>query len=166
MKPSNTRLFARAALWLPAALWYTVIFRFSAQTATVSGTLSDRLLYRLLEAGSAAFRVLTADGRYAVVEFLSFYERKAAHMFLYFVLLGLLMLALRPLLTSIPRRNGAAMALCAVLACLDEYHQTMVPGRSSELRDVLVDLAGAACFLLLWWLVRRVWKSYRLDLRS
>lgn len=162
----HTRPLARAALWLPAALWYAVIFRFSAQSASVSGALSDRLLYRLLEAGSAAFRVLTAEGKYAVVEFLSFYERKAAHMFLYFVLLGLLMPALRPLLASIPRRNGTAMVLCTVLASLDEYHQTMVPGRSGELRDVLVDLAGAACFLLLWWLVRRVWKSCRPEPRS
>ena len=31
-------------LWLPAALWYRVIWGFSAQTAAVSGDLSDRLL--------------------------------------------------------------------------------------------------------------------------
>ena len=31
-------------LWLPALLWYRVIWGFSAQTAAVSGDLSDRLL--------------------------------------------------------------------------------------------------------------------------
>ena len=42
-----------------------------------------------------------------------------------------------------------------MLAGLDEYHQTFIPGRSGELRDVCVDLAGAAVAvalgaLLLW----------------
>lgn len=108
-----------------------------------------------------AFRAQTPDGQYAIVEFLSFYERKAAHMFLYFVLIGLLLLALRPLLRSNGRLASAAAGLCAVLAALDEFHQTFVPGRAGMPRDVAVDMAGAACFLLLWWLVRRVWLSYR-----
>lgn len=157
-----TTRFQRAAsprqLWrflLPAG-WYAVIFRFSAQTAAVSGELSDRLLYRLLEAGSAMFHSLTAEGQTAVVEFLSFYERKAAHMFLYFVLLGLVLFALGPWLRSAPRRAAAALAICAVLSALDEFHQTFVPGRSGQVRDVLVDLAGGACFLLVWFLIRCV----------
>ena len=149
-------------LWrclLPAG-WYTVIFRFSAPNATVSGSLSDRLLYRLLHAVSGAFRALTAEGQTAVVEFLSYYERKGAHMFLYFVLMGLLLFALRPWLTSAPKRAAAAIAVCTVLAALDEFHQTFVPGRSGQPSDVLVDLSGAACFLLVWFVVRCVWRVY------
>ena len=150
-------------LWrclLPAG-WYAVIFGFSGQTGAVSGELSDRLLYRLLENWSAMFRSLTEEGRTAVVEFLSYYERKGAHMFLYFVLLGLLLFSLRPWLTSAPKRAAAAMAVCAVLAALDEFHQTFIPGRSGQPSDVLVDLMGAACFVLVWFLVRCVWKACR-----
>lgn len=151
------------SLWrfvLPAG-WYWVICGFSGQTGTVSGELSDRLLYRLLEDGSAMFRSLTEEGRTAVVEFLSYYERKGAHMFLYFVLVGLLLFALWPWLTSAPKRAAAAMAVCAVLAALDEFHQTFIPGRSGQVGDVVVDLMGAACFLLAWFLVRCVWKACR-----
>lgn len=150
-------------LWrclLPAG-WYGVIFHFSAQNATVSGALSDRLLYRLLNAVSGAFRALTAEGQTAVVEFLSYYERKGAHMFLYFVLLGLLLFALRPWIASAPKRAATAMAVCAVLASLDEFHQTFIPGRSGQPSDVLVDLVGAACFLLVWFVVRCVWQTCR-----
>lgn len=43
-------------LWLPAALWYRVIWGFSAQTAAVPGGLSDRLLWRLLAALSPMLR--------------------------------------------------------------------------------------------------------------
>ena len=36
-----------------------------------------------------------------------------------------------------------------MLAGLDEYHQTFIPGRSGEPRDVCVDMAGAALAVLL-----------------
>lgn len=145
-------ILTAAARWLPAAAWYGAIWRFSAQTAAVSGALSDRLLYRLLDGWSEVFRSASEEGREAIVSFLSFYERKAAHMFLYFVLAGLLTLALPK--WDAGRRGAAALGLCAVLAALDEFHQTFVPGRSGQVRDVLVDAAGAACFLLLWAVAR------------
>lgn len=131
---------------LPAA-WYGVIWHFSAQPAAVSGKLSDRLLYRLMLLCSPAFAAAPEGVRTTAVEVLSFFERKAAHMFLYFVLALLVSLSLGFFLRRLSARAGAAAALCAVLAALDEYHQTMVPGRSGEVRDVLVDLTGAAIAL-------------------
>ena len=71
---------------LPAALWYGVIWNFSAQTAAVSGDLSDRLLWRMLAVVSPAFAAADGEVQSASVELLSFFERKAAHMFLYFTL--------------------------------------------------------------------------------
>ena len=142
-------------LWLPALLWYWVIWGFSAQTAAVSGDLSDRLLWRLMALVSPAFAEADAVTQNAAVELLSFFERKAAHMFLYFVLILLLWLALLPLIQGKRHQIPLAAVLCAALAGLDEYHQTFIPGRSGELRDVCVDLAGAAVAvalvtLLLW----------------
>ena len=136
-------------LWLPALLWYRVIWGFSAQTAAVSGDLSDRLLWRLMALVSPAFAGADTATQNAAVELLSFFERKAAHMFLYFVLILLLWLALLPLIRSKRHQIPLAAVLCAVLAGLDEYHQTFIPGRSGELRDVCVDLAGAAVAVLL-----------------
>ena len=57
-------------LWLPAALWYRVIWGFSAQTAAVSGDLSDRLLWRLMTALSPAFAAGDFPARSAAVELL------------------------------------------------------------------------------------------------
>ena len=136
-------------LWLPAALWYWVIWGFSAQSAEVSGDLSDRLLWRLMARLSPAFAGADEHVQSAAVELLSFFERKAAHMFLYFILILLLWLALLPLVRGGKRQVGLAAVLCALLAGLDEYHQTFIPGRSGELRDVCVDLAGAALAVLL-----------------
>lgn len=154
------QLLSRAAAFCPTAAWYFVIWRFSAQPAVVSGALSDRLLYRLLEALSGIFREQSEEGKRAIVLFLSFFERKAAHMFLYFVLTGLLLLALHGLSRGFCLKAGLALGLCGILAAVDEIHQLFVPGRSGELRDVAVDLAGGAIFLLLCWLVRCVRLAY------
>ena len=141
-------------LWIPAILWYRVIWNFSAQPAAISGDLSDRLLWRLLALFSPAFSTGETSVQVAAVELLSFFERKAAHMFLYFVLVLLLWLALVPLVRGLKRQMALSAALCAVLAALDEYHQTMVPGRSGQVRDVLIDLSGAALALALAALIR------------
>ena len=149
----------KCLLWIPALLWYRLIWNFSAQPASISGDLSDRLLWRLLALLSPAFSAGDVSVQNAAVELLSFFERKAAHMFLYFTLILLLWLALAPLLRSKGRQVLTAAALCTVLAALDEYHQAMVPGRSGQVRDVLIDLSGAALALLLvtliHWSIRR-----------
>lgn len=144
---------------LPALAWYRLIWGFSAQTADVSGGLSDRLLWRLLALMSPAFAAADPSTQNDAVELLSFVERKAAHMFLYFVLALLLWLAVSPLFHRKKYQIAAVMALCAALASLDEWHQLSVPGRSGQVRDVLIDLTGAATALalsaLLLWVARR-----------
>lgn len=137
----------RGLRWLPALVWYGIIWRFSAQTATVSGGLSGRLLHQVLEALSPAFAAASPDAQVLAVETLSFFERKCAHMFLYFVLALLVYGAVRLGWTAV--RTAGSLGICAMLAALDELHQTMVPGRSGEVRDVLVDLGGAAIALAL-----------------
>lgn len=146
MKRKKT--FLKYILWLPPVLWYRLIWGLSAQTAAVSGDMSDRLLYRFLLALSPAFAASGEGARLEAVELLSFLERKAAHMFLYFTLALLLLLALSRWMKR-RRAFPAALFLCAMAAALDEYHQTFVPGRSGELRDVLVDLGGASAALAL-----------------
>ena len=146
-------------LWIPALLWYRLIWNFSAQPASISGDLSDRLLWRLLALLSPAFSAGDVSVQNAAVELLSFFERKAAHMFLYFTLILLLWMALVPLLRSKGRQVFVAAVLCTALAALDEYHQTMVPGRSGQVRDVLIDLSGAALALLLVTLIQ--WSIHR-----
>ena len=144
--------------WLPAVLWYRLIWNFSAQTAAVSGDLSDRLLWRILNRTSPAFAAADTLVQDGAVELLSFFERKAAHMFLYFVLVLLLLLALRCLRRRLWTRGGWAAGLCLLLAALDEYHQTLVPGRAGQLRDVVIDMTGALLALgltaLILWLRR------------
>ena len=117
---TNHFSLARFLLWIPPLLWYRIIWGFSAQTASASGKVSDGLLHRILIVLSPAYARSEADIQGAAVEVLSFFERKAAHMFLYFLLVILLLAALAPFVRNILRRSAAAGVFCAVLAALDE----------------------------------------------
>lgn len=132
----------KVLVWAPAALWYGIIWRFSAQPAAVSGNLSDRLLWRLLAALSPAFSSAPQSAQTASVELLSFFERKTAHIFLYFILALLVSFAVGFLCRRFSVKALLTFLVCAIMASLDEYHQTLVPGRSGEIRDVMVDLTG------------------------
>lgn len=139
--------------FIPAGIWYAIIFCSSAQTGHHSSALSDRLACRLLE----LFPPSETD--YAeVMKTVTFCIRKSAHMAAYFILAALLMWAVRECLRSPGHSSAAVVFLCAVLAGLDEFHQTFVPGRSGQFRDILIDLVGTGGFLLLWLLIHCVEK--------
>ncbi len=77
----------------------------------------------------------------------------AAHFSEYAVLALLLWQALRHTERFSPRATPLAFVLAALYAISDEWHQLYVPGRYSDGRDVLVDVAGALAAL---WLARKV----------
>ena len=41
-----------------------------------------------------------------------------------------------------------------LIGCLDEWHQSMIPGRTSTRTDVLIDTCGALLFNLIFWSFR------------
>jgi VanZ family protein len=82
--------------------------------------------------------------------------RKCAHVGEYAVLALLLWRALvKPILPGAQRwqwsRAGLVVALVALYAASDEFHQAFVPSREASIRDVLLDtLGGALAMLGLW----------------
>jgi VanZ family protein len=74
--------------------------------------------------------------------------RKIAHLCEYALLCFLWW---RPLTTRTGPKKAVVLALviCVVYAISDEYHQSFVPGRSSEPSDVGIDSAGAFLAALL-----------------
>ena len=53
---------------------------------------------------------------------------------------------------------AAALGLTALYALSDEIHQLFVPGRSFELRDLALDITGAAVGLAGYSLIRLFWQ--------
>lgn len=119
-------------------LWLCFIYGRSAKPADLSNVESVAVFEQLLK----LFPFLTHN-----------FVRKLAHFTEFFILGGLLRLDWRLL-----GRGPAALplGLSLLFAAGDELLQTRIPGRSGELRDVLLDLSGAAAAILLCSLLSRV----------
>ena len=118
-------------------IWMLVIFWFSAQVADDSQEMSDFFVHLL----DAVFS-LDIMRNEIIRDMTSFLVRKAAHMSEYAVLAILFGLTIReykkePWLLL-------ALAATAAYAATYEFHQLFVPGRSGQLKDVLIDTAGGA----------------------
>ena len=136
----------RCSAWLPVLLWMILIFSFSAMPDEASGAQSSAVMEAVIVLAQAALGEEAASALAAGS--LEFLIRKTAHFVLYLVLAVLCCRALR--------REGAghagrwALLLAAAYAATDEFHQRFVPGRSGEVRDVLIDTAGALTGLMLF----------------
>lgn len=147
----------RAALWLAIALWCGFIFFMSSRTGEQSGGMSGRLSEHVAHAihsvllgggGTAPHADFTASIHTVI--------RKCAHFFEYAVLGALMYIALsRHLRPAMPARI-CALALSTAYAASDEFHQLFVPGRGGQMRDVLIDAAGALTGIIIVWLIARI----------
>lgn len=134
--------------WLWPVLWMILIFTLSHQPAGVSGGISSEIVRQVFE----------AIVRFVPVEFETLHTlfRKSAHFFAYLVLALLFVRALLKNGIAFWRSMLWAFALSVLYAASDEFHQLFIPGRSGEVRDVLIDSAGAATGLLGHWLFAKM----------
>lgn len=139
--------------WAAVILWMALIFYLSHQPATESNELST---------GIVEIIVKTVDKFAPNVNFdISIFHhlvRKNAHFIAYFILGVVTFNALR--------RSGVrgypsvviALGICVLYAISDEVHQLFIPGRSGEVRDVLIDSAGASVGIGVYMVIKMVRK--------
>ncbi len=128
-----------------------VIFSFSAKTAVESSKSSNVIVDVLMDEHLIGG---VAKDPEKVRELLSFLVRKSAHMAEFAVLAMLALFWLSSFPMTYRRRCILAVLISACYAATDEFHQLFVPGRSGEVRDVLVDTAGAVIGILFLSLLR------------
>ena len=111
------------------AMWMVLIFLLSHQDSTVSSGQSGAILQTIQD----TFHIQVPE----------VFIRKNAHFFLYCIL-GCLVYSAMRLHQWRPRTAAIVSSIVVVLyAISDEIHQLFVPGRSGEMRDVLIDsIAG------------------------
>lgn len=132
---------------LAPVFWMAVIFTLSHQPAAVSSGQSGVIVGHLQQAMPGVSTTI-----------LTFLVRKSAHIIAYFILGILIYRALRITIRRWRTRTVASFALlsCSLYAVTDEIHQLFVPGRSGELRDVMIDSIAALVGVgLCVWLMRR-----------
>lgn len=130
----------RTFLTLASLLWMRLIFGFSADTAEESAGLSAVVCRALAGAFVKGFSALSPKEQERIIESLQFFVRKGAHMTEYAVLGVLLALTLASY--GLKRAWRGAFFAGTFYAALDELHQRFVPGRSGEVKDVLIDALG------------------------
>jgi VanZ family protein len=142
--------------WAAAILWLIVISIES--TAMLSSNNTSRILYPLLHylfgVGMERF------------EHLHFYIRKGGHVVGYAILSILLFRAWRATLPAMSNTKWtlrwAMIALLgtALVASLDEWHQSFIPSRTGRWEDVVLDTcAGLAAQILIFLWVKNVSKA-------
>lgn len=138
------RMILKPLSFIPAILVMAMIFHFSSQEGTDSGTLSYkvstaivRVADKALDKGWSEAQIADRAERYHV------YVRKLAHFTEYFILavsvaFPLYVYGMRGIWLVL-----FAGAFCVGFACLDEYHQSFVAGRVASRKDVFIDSCGA-----------------------
>lgn len=95
------------------------------------------------------YETLSEAQQQAAAVNLDFWVRKTAHGIEYCALGILLFLAAGLLIKNQKKRWAAAFCTGAAFAVLDEFHQYFVPGRSCELRDMIIDASGITVGIIL-----------------
>lgn len=132
--PKAKRQAGTILLWIAALGWAAILFFFSGQNANDSGRLSMWVTQQVMR----IFPNLPLP-----LDDLHFFVRKTAH-FCIFGLEGFLLgLAMMKSLSEKWLGGVLAVLACAIVAVLNEYHQSFSEGRSCEVRDMIIDSCGA-----------------------
>lgn len=115
-----------------------IIFYLSHQPVTISNGLSEGLTAVIVQnvEGISSNHEFNMDSANHIL-------RKNAHFFIYFVLGLFVSMALRKNGVARSWGFGLALLICVVYAISDEVHQFFIEGRGPQLKDVLIDSAGA-----------------------
>lgn len=141
--------------WLAAGLWLALIVIESSNTLSVENT--GRLLYPILHffLGLDPFQFLNWH----------FYLRKSGHVIGYGVMSILFFRAWRVTI-AVPGMPSwsvvwarIAFFMTVLVASLDEWHQSFLPSRTGNVRDVFLDSMAALGAQLLLYLLLKGWQK-------
>lgn len=132
-------------------LWMVMIFLLSNEEAVKSSKKSDGLIIKSVELFTG--KSLSDQEKEKVLKYLVFPVRKCAHLSLYLILGILVISLLREYMVINTKLVLLSLLICFLYACSDEIHQLFVPGRSGEVRDVLIDTLGACLGVSFYYLV-------------
>ena len=139
-----------------ALCWMMVIFWFSAAPAPESSEMSYTVGLQIGKIAVADFDAWTTEEQNDFAEKIEYPIRKMAHAKEY-AILGILVSGTAYAYGICGKKAiRYAWIWATFYAATDEFHQLFVPGRSGQIRDVILDSAGAAVGILILCRVGRV----------
>lgn len=129
--------------WLLVILWMALIFYLSHQPANTSNGLSKGATEIIVETVEKIAPSVDIN-----IKNFNHNLRKNAHFFAYLVLGILVVNGLRSIGIVGYKAMSLALFICILYAISDEVHQLFVPGRGGQIKDVIIDSAGAVVGIL------------------
>lgn len=163
----SNQTFAKAGkilLPLLTVCWMAVIFWFSAAPAPESSEMSYTVGIQIGKVVVSDFDAWSTEKQNAFAEKIEYPIRKTAHATEY-AILGILVSGTFYVYGICEHGIGRKKMLCyawllaTAYAATDEFHQLFVPGRSGQVRDVILDSAGALAGALILCGVRQLWQK-------
>ncbi len=147
--------------WAAVLLWLVLIFILSSQPATQSNSLSKKVTEIIVDkVGKLIPLDVESSTKVNWTLSLNHIIRKFAHFSMYFVLGVLMMNAFRETGIMGFKAIKFTLVFCTLYAISDELHQLFVPGRGGQLKDVLIDGAGSAFGVMVYYIGLRL--GYRI----
>lgn len=122
-------------------IWMLFIFSMSSQNGEVSSNTSGSTIKVVLSI-VPKFREQPKEVQDNIVESLQLIGRKSGH-FIGYMMLGVLSMLLLLKFKNINKKPLFAFSICVIYAISDEIHQLFVPGRTGQLKDVIIDSCGS-----------------------
>ena len=125
-------------------IWMSFIFCMSNQPANISKELSqniENLLNRTPIIVNILSDILNSPNSQFIV-------RKSAHVILFCLLSILCFIVIYEIKKNAKLSTLISLSITFIYACIDEIHQLFIPGRGSQIRDVLIDSIGAIMGLI------------------
>ena len=138
------KVLSVSLLLLCMAVIYWFSDQQSAASSEMSGGLTEDVIGFLFPQFSDWPLKLQADVYFLIEVCL----RKAAHFLVFALLGGLWLFVSECFLEKRWIKLAVSFGGSVFYAAFDEFHQTLVPGRSGELRDVCIDASGALLGIL------------------
>lgn len=143
---------------IPVLALMVTIFCFSAQKAEASDRTSGGIVTRVIALLYPHFDEMPEEEQEQIIHIFSVLVRKCAHLAEYLLLGAALMAHVKAISAcrSVRRPKLLSWLIGSFYAASDELHQLFVPGRSGEIKDVLLDSLGVLLGVLLLGLL---WKA-------
>ncbi len=152
------RALFRIILIILLGMTFYTIFQFSSENSEQSSARSGTVLRKIINIFPYT-KNLSAQTKEKLVKRAQPIIRKAAHFSIYAVVGVLIMSFVSTYKLLLWKKFFISICVGLFYAISDEYHQSFVPGRSAELRDVLIDTTGVIVGILIVLMIISVYKA-------
>lgn len=134
-----------------AILWMLLIFYLSSQTSESSNSMSTGITEVIMNFVDRVVPEVEIE-----LESFNHIVRKYAH-FVAYLVLGVLVLNAHIISGRNEKRALlSTLVICVLYAISDEIHQAFVPGRGPQVKDVLIDSAGALVGIVIYFIPSKI----------